>query len=131
MIRDLSCAPLLLRFLFGRILRRGLTRRRLRLGRCLRFLRPDRLDLDFGQRRTEARMPLVAGLRAVLADPDLLPAPLGDDLRRHLDARREVGLAVASSREEHVGMEGLALAVRDPVDKQALALLDAVLLSAE
>ena len=75
-------------------------------------------------------MPAVAGLRAVLADADLLAERRADDPRRHLRLRRELEGAVAAEHQ-HLRMEGLALLRRQAVDEQALAFLDAVLLTAE
>ena len=60
-------------------------------------------------------MPAVAGALLVLADPDLVSERAADDRRRHLrPLRRELGLPVAAE-EEHVRMEGLAVAVRELV----------------
>src|SRR5207302_9791114 len=138
--QDVSCGPLLLlRWLCsgrgfpggslasGGFLCRspGLCRRarlcwrlRLRLGLGLFLLcgtrtrmRADRLDLDLRELGAEARMPAVALLGLVLPDPDLRAERRADHLRRHLDARREVRLAVAA-REEDVRMKRLALVGR-------------------
>jgi hypothetical protein len=56
----------------------------------------------------------VAGLRAVLADPDLLAELRADHARRDLRLRRELERAVAAEHQ-HVGMEGLALGRRNAV----------------
>src|SRR5437763_5742616 len=101
---------------------------RLRGGRSLPA---DRLDLDLRQARAEARLAAVAGLRAVLADPDLFAADVADDPRRHeTRLRAQVRLAVAAD-EQHVGREGLALVGAKPVDEQPLPFVDAVLLPSE
>src|SRR6266540_2701301 len=95
-------------------LRRGgsrlLRRRRGALGRA------DRLDLDLRQRGAEAGLAAVAGLRPALADPDLVPAHVTDDLRRHLYLRRQVAVAGAAG-EEDVRVERLPLVGRQPVDE--------------
>ena len=75
-------------------------------------------------------MAAVAGLRLVLADPDLLAELRADDLRRHLDLGSELERAVAADHE-HFGVEGLAFLGRHAVHEQPLALLDAVLLPAQ
>jgi hypothetical protein len=90
----------------------------------------DRLNLDLRKRGTEARLPAIARLGAPLADADLLPAHVADDLRGHLHARRKVGVTVAAG-EQDVRLERLALVGCEPVDQQSLALADAVLLAAE
>src|SRR5881394_1498322 len=90
----------------------------------------DRLDLDLGELGTEAGVPAVALLGLVLADADLLAERRADHFRRHLHARRQVRLAV-SAGEENVRMERLALGGGDMVHEQAIARVDAVLLSAE
>src|SRR5207302_557506 len=72
-----------------RLRRLGFLRRRAPRG-------ADRLDLDLGQRGAETGLAAVAALRAPLADPDLVAANVPDHLRRHLHARREVGVAVAA-----------------------------------
>src|SRR5205823_9917173 len=142
--RDLFCEPLLIvlllrgRLACGSLLRGGLGLRLLRGRLRLLLLRAaggatrgaDRLDLDLGQLRAEARVALVARALLVLADPDLVAESGADDLRRHLDARRQVRLPV-TAREEDVRMERLPFGGRQPVDEQPVALADAVLLATE
>src|SRR5262249_20548548 len=89
----------------------------------------DRLDLNPRQRRAKARLAPVAALRAPLADPHLVAADVADDLGRHLNARREVPVAVAAG-EEDVRMERLPLVRAEAGDPQPLALPDRVLLAA-
>src|SRR5262249_26317200 len=100
-----------------------------RRGRALRG-GADRLDLDLRERGAEASLAPVAGLRAALADPHLVATDMADDLRRHLDARREIPVAVATG-EEHIGMERLPFVGAEAVDQQPLAPGDAVLLATE
>src|SRR5207244_3103368 len=97
---------------------------------CCTRARADRLDLDLREFGAEARVPAVALLGFVLADPDLRSEGRADHLRRDLDPRREVRLAVAA-REEDIRMKRLSLVGRKPVDEQPVALADAVLLPAE
>src|SRR2546421_435114 len=78
---------------------------------CLHDLPAEQLDLDLRELGAETRMPAVALLGLVLPDPDLRAERRADHLRRHLDARREVRLAVAA-REEDVRMKRLALVGR-------------------
>ena len=70
----------------------------------------------------------------MLADDDLLPEDVRRHLGGHLDSLQlvlaELGLAVAA-HEEDVGMERLAFGHGKPLDPQALALADAVLLATE
>jgi hypothetical protein len=75
-------------------------------------------------------VPAVARAPAVLAHADLLALDVADHLRRDLDLRLEVGIAVAAG-EQHVRMERLAFVGRDPVHEQLLALADAVLLATQ
>ena len=65
-------------------------------------------------------MPLVAGAAAVLADEDLLPAPVLEDGRGH----RRIA-------EQHDRLEYLAGARRQAVDDQRLAVANAMLLVTE
>src|SRR3954453_3358432 len=103
----------------------------LRRGRAGALRRADRLDLDLRQLRAEAGVLAVAGLRPVLADPDLFAQRGADHLRGHLGAARgELELPVAAEHQ-HLRMEGLALLRRQAVHEQALALANAVLLAAQ
>src|SRR6186997_1598986 len=128
-----------------RRLRLRLSRRRLR--RRLRLFRrgglglrrscrssrllADRRDLDLREPRAMAVVALVARPLLVLADPDLLAEDMLDDRRGHLHALRcELGLPVAAY-EQHFRVEGLLLVHANAVHEKPLALLDAVLLSAE
>ena len=77
-----------------------------------------------------AVVPLVPGALLVLADPDLLAELVPDDARGHRRRRREIGRAVAAD-EQDARLEGLALVDLEAVDEQPLALVDAVLLTAE
>src|SRR5262249_28500848 len=107
-----------------------LFRSRLLLG-SRRALRADRLNLDLRELRAEPRLPAIARLRLVLADPHLLAQRGAHDLPGHRRPfRRELELP-ATAEEQHLRMEGLALLGRHAVHEQALALLDAVLLPAE
>src|SRR3954453_16274424 len=56
----------------------------------------DRLDLDLRELGAEAGVPAVAGLRLVLADPDLLAERRADHARGHLRLRRELEGTVAA-----------------------------------
>src|SRR5439155_17506887 len=87
-------------------------------------------DLDPRQRRAETGVLLLAGLRAVLADPHLRAALVGDDLRRDGGLRLELA-ALLPAEEEDVRMEGLALLLPEVVHEQLLALTDDVLLTTE
>jgi hypothetical protein len=110
-----------------------LLRRRLLLGRrlLLPFRGSDRLDLDLRELGAEAGVALVAALRLVLADPNLLPQRRSDDPRGHLRAlRRQLEGAVAAEHQ-HIRVKGLALLHRQAVDEQALAFADAVLLATQ
>src|SRR4029079_18389496 len=125
--RVLFCVPCLALFLLrGRA--RGLLRRR-----GARCLLPDRLDLDLGQAAAMPVATAIARAAPVLPDDHLLAQHVGRDLRGHLRALErvaELGVALAAQHDE-VGVKRLALVVRQAVDEQALALADAVLLSAE
>ena len=77
-------------------------------------------------------MLLVAVLRAVLADPDLLALDVCDDARRDgRRRRREVGARRRRRSSSTVGWNVLPGAVLEPVDEQRLALADAVLLASD
>src|SRR5579862_1191412 len=124
----------------GRLGRRGgllLCRFRLRL--CLLGLRlrrrslrlsADRLDLDARKAAAMAVVPLVAGALLVFPDADLLAELVADDARGDGRRRREIGCAVAANKQD-ARLEGLALLHLEAVDNEPLALLDAVLLTAE
>src|SRR3954453_2193320 len=90
----------------------------------------DRLDLDLRELGAEAGVPAVARLRAVLTDAYLLAERRADHARGHLRLGRELERTIAPEHE-YLRMEGLPLLRGQAVDEQALALLDAVLLSAE
>src|SRR5205823_9306834 len=83
-------------------------------------LRGAERELHARGRRAVAVVTLVARTPAILADPDLRAALVGDDGRRHR--------AVA---EEHVGLEALAGLRPQTIDDERLAVADAVLLVAE
>src|SRR5712691_782875 len=107
-----------------------------RLCRCRRRgarrgLLADRRDLDLRQRGPEARVPLVAGLRLVLADPHLRTAHVPDDLGRHVLGLRREHTAAVAAEEENLGVEGLALLAVQALDQETLALVDDVLLPSE
>src|SRR5581483_3028887 len=102
----------------------------LRLRGCLRGLPADRLDLDAGEAAAVAAVLLVAGAALVLADADLLAELVPDDARGHGGRRREIRRAVPAD-EQDARLERLALVDLEAVDEQPLALLDAVLLTAE
>ena len=76
-------------------------------------------------------MLLVAVLRAVLADPDLLALHVRDHAGRDGDVRRARCASRRHRRREERRAERLALTVRQPVHEQLLALADAILLSAD
>src|SRR5437868_1674978 len=76
-------------------------------------------------------MTLVARLRLVLADPDLVAELVAEHLRRHACVLRRKLAALLAAQEEDVRLEGLPFLPVEAVDEQVLALTDDVLLAAE
>src|SRR5262249_41371024 len=93
--------------------------------------RANRGDLDLRKAAPMTRVAPVTRSLAVFADADLVPEHVCDDLRGNLHALwRDLRIAVAAD-EEHRRVKELALLVWEPIDEQALTLLDTVLLPSE